>query len=94
MKVTPEGRVPDSESVGAGEPVAVTVNEAAVPTAKVVLLALVIAGASSTEFTTVRVKLWVATTEVFGLLKATMPAVQGAEEIVNPAATGAVAELS
>ena len=36
---------PDSESVGAGTPVAVTVKEPAVPTVKVVLLALVMAGA-------------------------------------------------
>ena len=48
LKVTPEGRAPDSERVGVGEPLAVTVNEPAVPTVKVVLLALVIAGAVGT----------------------------------------------
>ena len=72
-------------------PLAVTVNEPAVPTVKVVLLALVIEGATSTEFTTVSVKFCVASVE---LLKATIPAVQGAEVIVNPAATGPVAELN
>jgi hypothetical protein len=56
LKVTPDGRVPDSESVGAGFPVAVTVKEPAVPTVKVVLLALVMAGA----WFTVRLKLCVA----------------------------------
>ena len=45
LKVTPVGRVPASERVGVGDPLAVTVNEPAVPTVKVVLLALVIAGA-------------------------------------------------
>ncbi len=43
-KVTPVGRVPVTERVGAGEPVAVTVNVPAVPTVKVVLFALVMAG--------------------------------------------------
>jgi len=45
LKVIPEGSAPDSERVGAGDPVAVTVNEPAVPGVKVVLLALVMAGA-------------------------------------------------
>ena len=45
LNVTPPGRVPVSPSVGAGVPVAVTVNVPAVPAVKVVLLALVIAGA-------------------------------------------------
>jgi hypothetical protein len=44
LKVTPAGRVPVSLSVGAGEPVAVTVNEPATPAVKVVLFALVITG--------------------------------------------------
>ena len=56
LRVTPEDRDPDSENVGAGVPVAVTVKEPAVPTVKVALEALVIAGA----WFTVRVKLCVA----------------------------------
>ena len=56
LSVTPLGSAPVSVNVGAGEPVAVTVNDPAVPTVKVVLLALVIAGACWT----VSVKLWVA----------------------------------
>ena len=44
LRVTPVGSEPDSANVGAGVPVAVTVNDPAVPTLKVVLLALVIAG--------------------------------------------------
>ena len=56
MKVTPNGRAPDSDSVGAGTPVAVTVNEPAAPTMNVALLALVMAGA----WFTVREKLCVA----------------------------------
>ena len=57
-KVTPEGRASDgsSPSVGAGKPVAVTVWVPAVPTVKVVLAGLVIAGTWSTW----RVKAWVA----------------------------------
>ena len=43
MNVTPEGNAPLSLSVGAGEPVAVTVKVPAVPTENVVLFALVIA---------------------------------------------------
>jgi hypothetical protein len=54
--VTPVGSVPTSEIVGAGKPVAVTLNVLRVPVANVVLLALVIAGAWST----VSEKLWVA----------------------------------
>jgi len=45
VKVTPEGRAPVSVKVGAGEPVAVTVKVPAEPAVKVVLLALVMAGA-------------------------------------------------
>jgi hypothetical protein len=48
LRVTPLGRMPVSLNVGAGNPVAVTVKEPAVPTAKVALFALVIAGAWST----------------------------------------------
>ena len=52
----PEGNAPDSDSVGVGDPVAVTLNVPAVPTVKVVLLALVMDGA----WFTVSVKLCVA----------------------------------
>ena len=45
MNVTPEGSAPDSDSVGEGAPVAVTVKIPAVPTVNVALEALVIAGA-------------------------------------------------
>jgi hypothetical protein len=45
LKVTPLGRAPVSVKVGVGKPVAVTVNDPAVPTTNVVLLALVIFGA-------------------------------------------------
>ena len=45
LNVTPLGSVPVSVNVGAGLPVAVTVNVPAVPTVKVVLFALVIADA-------------------------------------------------
>ena len=45
LRVTPLGSAPVSLKVGAGKPVAVTVNEAPVPTVKVLLLALVIVGA-------------------------------------------------
>jgi hypothetical protein len=48
VNVTPVGSVPVSPSVGAGNPVAVTVKVPAAPTLNVVVLALVIAGASST----------------------------------------------
>src|ERR1700691_617841 len=48
LNVTPLGSVPVSLSVGVGEPVAVTVNVPAVPTTKLVLFALVIAGALPT----------------------------------------------
>jgi len=53
---TPVGSVPVSLNVGAGVPVAITVNVPAVPTVNVVLLPLVITGAVST----VSVKLCVA----------------------------------
>jgi hypothetical protein len=56
VKLTPAGSGPASLSVAAGVPVAVTVKVPAVPTRKVVLLALVIAAA----WFTVKVKLWVA----------------------------------
>ena len=45
---TPAGNVPVFVIVGAGKPVATTVNDPAVPLVNVVLLALVIAGASFT----------------------------------------------
>src|SRR5215472_5970357 len=45
LNVTPVGSAPVSLNVGAGNPVAVTVKVPAVPTVKVVLFALVIAGA-------------------------------------------------
>ena len=45
-KVTPVGRLPDMERLGAGEPLAVTVKVPAALTVKLVLLALVMAGAS------------------------------------------------
>ena len=45
LRVMPEGNAPVSLNVGAGNPVATTVNEPALPTVKVVLLPLVIAGA-------------------------------------------------
>jgi hypothetical protein len=48
VNVTPVGSVPVSLSVGAGKPVAVTVNVPAKPSTKVALFALVIAGAWST----------------------------------------------
>jgi hypothetical protein len=44
LNVTPLGSAPLSLSVGVGEPVAVTVNDPAVPTVNVVLALLVIAG--------------------------------------------------
>jgi hypothetical protein len=47
-RVTPAGRAPVSEKVGVGTPLAVTLKDPAVPTVKVVLFALVIAGAPST----------------------------------------------
>ncbi len=56
LNVTPAGSVPVSLNVGAGVPVAATVNVPGVPTVKVVLPALVITGAVFT----VRVKLCVA----------------------------------
>ena len=45
LKVTPLGNVPDSVIPGFGNPDAITVNDPAVPTVKVVLAPLVIAGA-------------------------------------------------
>ena len=58
LKVTPLGSAPVSVSDGVGVPVVVTVNVPAVPTANVVLLALVITGAAFAAFT-VSVKAWV-----------------------------------
>jgi hypothetical protein len=52
--VTPLGRAPVSLNVGAGKLEAVTLKEPAVPTVKVVLVALVMDGA----WFTVSVKLW------------------------------------
>jgi hypothetical protein len=48
LKVTPLGSVPDSVIPGFGNPDAITVNDPAAPTVKVVLVPLVIAGAWST----------------------------------------------
>ena len=45
LKVTPPGSTPLSMKVGAGDPVAVTVNVPATPTTKAALFALVIVGA-------------------------------------------------
>ena len=45
LRATPLGSAPVSEKVAAGKPVAVTVNDPAVPTLNVVLLALVMVGA-------------------------------------------------
>ena len=64
LNVTPLGSAPTSLSVGAGVPVAVTVNVPAVPTVKVVLLVLVMAGPSFT----CKVKLWVAVETVLAAL--------------------------
>ena len=59
FKDTPLGNVPFvTLNVGAGEPVAVTVNDPATPSLKVALLALVKAGGTMAR--TVRVKLWLA----------------------------------
>ena len=83
LNITPAGNVPASLNVGAGEPVAVTVNDHAVPTVNVALLVLVIAGA--TRLDTVSVKLCVGSTTA--LLNATIPAAHDPGLIVNPAAT-------
>jgi hypothetical protein len=56
VNVTPLGSVPVSLTDGVGAPVAVNAKVPAVPTVKVVLFALVIAG----PWFTVKVKLWVA----------------------------------
>jgi len=56
LKVTPLGSVPVSVREGVGAPVVVTENVPAVPTVNVVLLTLVITGATLT----VSVKTWVA----------------------------------
>lgn len=56
VKLRPGGRNPDSDSVGVGKPVVLTVNENATPTVAVADGLEVIAGASST----VNVKVWVA----------------------------------
>jgi hypothetical protein len=57
--VTPLGSAPVSVSDGVGVPVVVTIKLPAVPTVNVVLLALVMAGATCGAFT-VNVKLWLA----------------------------------
>jgi len=49
LRVTPVGSGPVSLNVGAGKPVAVTLNDPAVPTVNVVLFALVIVGGRSTD---------------------------------------------
>ena len=92
LNVTPEGSAPDSDKVGAGIPVAVTVNEPAEPTVKVVLFTLVIAGGTDEVFT-VRLKFWVTLT-VPEPAKAAMPAAQGSELMVKAEAAGLVVELS
>jgi hypothetical protein len=56
VNVTPVGNVPVSLNVGAGVPVAITVNVPGVPTVNVVLPPLVITGAVST----VNVNVWLA----------------------------------
>jgi hypothetical protein len=66
LKVTGLGNDPDSLRVGVGEPLVVTEKVPAVPTVKVVLLALVILGAVP-AVATVSVKFWVAA-EVTSLL--------------------------
>jgi len=43
LKVIPDGSVPDSLRVGAGDPLVVTVKLPATPTVKVVVFALVMA---------------------------------------------------
>src|SRR5437879_1209932 len=48
VKVTPLGSGPASTRAGGGKPVVITVNDAKVPSVNVVLVALVMAGASST----------------------------------------------
>src|SRR5207245_117780 len=61
LKLSPRGRVPDSVNVGVGVPVAVNVNDPAVPTLKVALFALVICGAVFViDGFIVSVKFWVA----------------------------------
>ena len=59
LKVTPDGRFPDSVTAAAGLPVVVTVNVPCVPTVNATALPLVIAGAVGAAFT-VRVKFWLA----------------------------------
>ena len=59
VKLNPPGRVPVLVMAGVGLPVVVTVNEPAVPTVKVVVVALVMAGG----WPTITVSVWVA----FGL---------------------------
>ena len=48
LNVIPDGKVPDSARVGAGNPLAVTEKPPPLPTLNAALLALVIAGAWST----------------------------------------------
>ena len=54
LNVNPTGSVPVSDNVGAGKPVAATVNVPAVPTVNVVLFALILQ-----RLATVSKKLWV-----------------------------------
>ena len=51
LKVTPGGSTPDSDKLGAGVPVAVTVNVPSAPMVNVVVFGLVIAGATPTGAT-------------------------------------------
>jgi hypothetical protein len=60
VKVTPAGRFPNSDNVGAGEPVVVTVKEKAVPFTTASDAALVNAGACLAPPTTVMLRLNVA----------------------------------
>jgi hypothetical protein len=58
LNVTPEGNAPISLKVGAGKPVAVTVNVPLAPTVNVALPTLVIAGAWSTFMVRLAVAVW------------------------------------
>ena len=50
LSVTPAGRTPASENVGAGEPVAVTANAPCIPMVKVALFPLVITAGEAAGF--------------------------------------------
>jgi hypothetical protein len=60
LNVTPVGSAPDLVKLGVGVPVAVTLKEPSVPSVKVALAALVMAGACVADAFTVNVKFWVA----------------------------------